>query len=246
MGPQTLALEAVDHGKINDSIRQAHAYVEQQASRLAVAVKTFEDGGIQSDLDMARANEILTDIVAARRSTEERWEAPIAFFRKAHQTLTGWRKRGTDLFDGLRQRLERPMKEYINEREKLQRKRQQEAERAAATLRKAKEAEARRLAKQGDIAAALDAKAVAEAIIAPVLPTDDLKLEGNTIRKVWTITITDRVALVKAIADGTAPLEVIKQFDESFLKRQAIERGQEGELYPGVIASREISFSVKA
>ncbi len=242
---KTLALEIIDPAQLNTSIQQVQEYSQQQAWRLSVAVKSVEDTGIHSKVELDRANEILGAIVDASATVEERWEAPIAFFRKAHQTLTGWRKRELSLFEALRARIEAPMKAFIAAHEAEERRRQEEAERAALLLRKAKEAEAKRLAKQGELGAAMLAKEMAAAIVAPTIPTEEIKLEGNAIRKQWEVTVTDPMALIKAVAEGAAPIEVIKDFDESFLKRRAAERGSDGELFPGVTAKQVIGFAVR-
>lgn len=239
-------LMVVDQEAINKAIVEAQEFAEQHANRLALGVEVYEAQGIQSEVDMERANEILGSIASARRTTEEKWEAPVSFFNKTHKTLTGWRKRGTDLFDRLRERIEKPMKAYVRAQEELARQRQAEAERAAEQLRRVKEAEARRLAREGEIAASREAKAMAEAITAPVLPGPEFKLEGTNIRRPWTVTIFEPMALVKAIAEGRAPLEAIKEFDVVFLKRRAAELGKEGVIYPGVRADQDVGFSTRA
>src|SRR4030067_707890 len=90
-------LWVVDKDTINTAIKEAQEFAQQHANRLSLAVETYEANGIQTALDMERANEVLGSIVSARRTTEEKWEAAVSFFNKAHKTLTGRRKRGPGL-----------------------------------------------------------------------------------------------------------------------------------------------------
>jgi len=230
---------------MNSWIAEAQALASEHVNRLTVAIQQYEQTGITTEVDMQRANEILGSVAAARRMVEEKWEVPVKAANTTHKILTGLRKRGTDLFDSLRARIEKPMKTYIKQQEELARQRQREADEAAAELKKRQEAEARRLARQGDVAGAREAKAVAQAITAPVMPGPEIKLDGTTLRRPWIITIFDPLALVKAIAEGQAPIEVIREFNEVYLKRRASEINQEGIIYPGVRAKQDIGFGVK-
>lgn len=124
------------------------------------------------------------------------------------------------------------------------RKAQEEAQAAAAAgdqeaaQRAMAEAEA---AQQQAAVAAMTAQVVtaAPAVEAPA------KVTGISGRMTYSAEVTDLLALVQAVAAGTAPLESI-QADTKFLGAQARAFKKAGQLYPGVMAVAERSISARA
>lgn len=124
------------------------------------------------------------------------------------------------------------------------RKAQEEAQAAAAAgdqeaaQRAMAEAEA---AQQQAAVAAMTAQVVtaAPAVEAPA------KVTGISGRMTYSAEVTDLLALVQAVAAGTAPLEAI-QADTKFLGAQARAFKKAGQLYPGVMAVAERSISARA
>lgn len=140
------------------------------------------------------------------------------------------------------------------ERERLARFEQEKAEAA----RKAQE-EAQAAAAAGDTEAAAKAMAEAQdaqqqaeiaaltAHVVTVAPTVEApaKVTGISGRVTYSAEVIDLLALVKAVALGTAPIECI-QADSKFLGAQARAFKKDGQLYPGVISKAERSIAARA
>ena len=215
--------------------------------RLELVIKQFEEAGVHSDLEMERANEILAVIAEGKGRVEDYWNPKVSAAHGLHKMLTTARGEFTKRFDALRERLERPMKSWRREQAEEAARRQREIDLAAETLRKAKEAEARQLMKQGEVAAAQELKQEARAIVAPVLATETVKLDGTRESRPWVVTVENPMALVQAVAMGKVSIEVIKEFNAGWLKRMATAMNdkQTFELsYPGVKAEQDYSFAV--
>jgi len=214
--------------------------------RLEAAVSTVEEQGIQNDAGMTQANEILLVIAEGKRIVEDYWAPKVSAAYAVHKMLTAERSKFTKRFDALRERLEKPMKEFRWAQAEEARRRQAEIDRAAEALRKQKLAEARKLTGEGDLAAAAELKAEAKAIVAPVVIMDTPKLEGTSERHPWVVTVDDSVALVQAIASGKVSMEAIKEFNLSWLKRRAAEVNDKAtmeRMFPGVRVGQDISFA---
>jgi hypothetical protein len=82
---------------------------------------------------------------------------------------------------------------------------QEAAQREADRLRKLEEAKAVRAEKRGDIERAEQLRE--QEIIVPVAPTT--RLEGTTVRTVWSAELVDIKALCAAIAEGKAPADLV-------------------------------------
>ena len=79
------------------------------------------------------------------------------------------------------------------------------ARREADRLRKLEEAKAQRAGKRGDTGRAEELRE--QEIIVPVAPTT--RLEGTTVRTVWSAELVDIKALCAAIAEGKAPADLV-------------------------------------
>lgn len=148
---------------------------------------------------------------------------------------------------------------YLDEQERLQRAEQARIDAEQRELREAAEKKAReeaeaealaiaeRLEAEGDSAAAdavLDAPIVVDvpeelpppAIAAPM----PAKVQGISTRKEWVAEVTDFIRLVAAVANGAAPLSLLK-VDQTKLNQQV--RALDGQVqYPGVqITERRVT-----
>lgn len=140
------------------------------------------------------------------------------------------------------------------ERERLAR---MEAE-AQATARRA-EAEAQAAAQAGDTEAAAQAMqeaqeaqqqaavAVMTANVMTVTPQVEApeKVSGISTRVSYTAEVTDLLALIKAVAEGIAPIQCL-QADTKFLGAQARAFKTKGPLFPGVVVNEDRSIAARA
>ncbi len=229
--------------EVTTAIEQAEQVVARSnIDRLELAIKAVEEQGVHSEGQMEQANEILLVIAEGKTAVEKYWNPKVSAAHALHKMLTTARGEFTNRFDALRARLEKPMKAFRWAQIEENNRRQREIDQAAETLRKQKEAEARQLMKQGEVAAAKELRTEARAIVAPVLQVETQKLEGNTERQPWMVEVTDPMKLVIAIAEGKVSIEAIKEFNTGWLKKRATEMS--GLDYPGVRAWQDISFAV--
>ena len=97
--------------------------------------------------------------------------------------------------------------------------------------------------RNGDMAAAASALQEAAQVVTPVICTATPVLDNSSTKKTWNAKVTDPDALIKAIAAGTVPLSVVKEFNITLLKDEAKRRG--GLDWPGVQVWQEESLSVR-
>lgn len=185
------------------------AQVASEATALATQAARLE---IASSQQATAASQILTEIVSRRRRVEDWFKPLVDAAHKAHKALT--EKRGAILarFSEPENILKRKLADFraIEERQR------RDAERAAAEAARA-EAERQQLARAE---AAMDSgdlercERILESPAPPVLvpaveapaPT---KLDGVSFTEVWYAEVTDLAQLVRAVADGTAPITAV-------------------------------------
>jgi len=167
----------------------------------------------------------------------------------------------------------RSMLNYLNEQERLaaeaRRVAEEEARIERARLAKIEQeqaqaaaeaqAQAQAAAEAGDTQAATlamqaanDAQeqaaiAVMTSNVVSITPTIEApaKVSGISTRSTFSAEVTDLMALIKAVANGTAPIECIAA-DTKFLGAQARAFKKAGQLYPGVLAKEERSIAARA
>jgi hypothetical protein len=226
----------------------------QQSSleRFEIAVKGRIQSGIKDDNDLRNTDELLHQVVlnadAVLAATDPvvselyvKHKAAVAEVKKwiyYNSTTKRWEGR----WGVLREALASIMLKYKREKEDLARRQQAELDRAADDERRRKEAAAREALRNGDLATAKAAMQEAAEVVTPVIMNASPVLDNSKDRTVWVISITDPEALVKAIAAGTVPLSVIKEWDMTFLKKEAAKRG--GLNWPGIEAQQESALSV--
>jgi len=70
-------------------------------------------------------------------------------------------------------------------------------------------------------------------------------LDNTGSRQVWEVKITDPMALIQAIAAGVVPLSVVKEWDITFLKKEAAKRGGLPATWEGISAKQEDALTHK-
>jgi hypothetical protein len=248
MANTTIMVPAQEPEAVQLAVAEAQQLmIEHNYERMATVAKALEEAGVHSDGQMEEANEILGVIVEGYTAQEKYWEKRVPPFHAIWKMMTNWRGEYLDKWSALRTTVERPMKEWRREQKEMAARRQAEIDKAAEQLRKQKEAEARKLMAEGQVAAAKELKLEAKAIVAPVIQVEVPKLQGNTEKEPWLIQVNDAMALVQAIASGKVSIEVIKAFNEGWLKKRATEVNDVEtfqQMYPGVRAWQDISFAV--
>lgn len=207
--------------------------------RLELTVEVVAN--ITSDKDLANANEVLRTVATERQAIVDLFEPAKSAAFATHKQLCALEKKFLQRFDKLREAVESGMKKYLKAREQREQENQRRIEAFADEMRRNQLADARRLAKEGDLAGARQIREQAEAIVAPVVSSEPVKLDGTKIRTEWEIEITNLPALLQAALDGVAPIQAVTA-DLAYLKKRA--RELDGLNWPGVKATPEKAFSV--
>lgn len=126
-----------------------------------------------------------------------------------------------DLFRTPRQRaasaesvLKRAMIAFTAEQDRKRRELQAQQEEAARREREKLARQAERAAAKGKVERAAELEQRAATVVAPVVQIEQPKVAGISDRKVWKAECTDLKALVKAIAEGRAPLSYVMANDK--------------------------------
>ena len=212
-----------------------------EIDRYTLIVEQF----VVADKDSAQQ---LTDIAGEIAAAESRFEEfigpPIAAAHAVHDFLCKLARPTRQALEALKDKAKRKVAVWkLDEEARLARIEREAAELAERQRRQA-EAEAQKLLRQGKVSEARELREVAEAIAAPIISADSLKLEGSRDTFGWEHTVTDFAALVRAVAQGTVPLEALLP-NEKFLKAQASARGKDLN-WPGVAVKRSLSLAISA
>jgi len=216
---------------------------ENNLDRLEQSTRAIAEIGIRDDNQLRQANDVVRVVKIGAKALKDETDPPIGFFHGLHKMAIAAVKPYTDRFAKMETTLKSLMLNYQLEQERLHRKQQEELDRAAAEQRRRLEEEARKAMRNGDVETAREATQQAEAVVTPVLVTATPILSNTSTARTWEAEVTDPVALVKAIAEGVVPMSAIKEFDISFLKREASKRG--GLDWPGVRAWQGARLSVR-
>lgn len=213
--------------------------------RFEIAVKNRVATGIKDDNDLRITDELLVNVMRGADAVEAMAKPATAAAFALHRAMTGivneWKSRWTAMADPLK----RLMLNYRREKEELARRQQAELDRAAEAERRRKEQEARAALRNGDVSAAQAAMEEAQQIVAPVIAQATPVLDHSSGRKVWEVQITDPDAVVKGIAAGVIPLSAIKEWDLTFLKKEAAKRGGLPANWGGISAKQVDDLSVR-
>lgn len=217
---------------------------------------------IIDDAVFQKAGAFLLMVKDARREIDATFDGPIAAAFAAHKSIVAAKREHTAPVDEAERIVKQKMGAYRQKQEDEARERQRAAEAEArrvqeealkvaeAAARKAAEearaAEVERLKAEGNKkAAAAAAKAalyvppvVMPAPVAVVVPhVAPAVASGVSFREKWTASVTDLAALVRAVADGKAPLALLAA-DATMLNKHATAYKDKSPI-PGVIFSCE-------
>ncbi len=191
----------------------------------------------------------------AVKAVNDLFRSPKEYLDKAEATL----KRAMVTYTTEQERLAAEARRQAEAEARAERERLAQQEREAQEAARRAEAEAQAAAEAGDQEAAAKAMQQAQAAqdaaamaaitanvmtIAPQVEAP-AKVSGISSRVSYVVEVTDLLALVKAVAAGTAPIECL-QADAKFLGAQARAFKKAGQLYPGVLAKEERGIAARA
>jgi hypothetical protein len=211
--------------------------------RFEVAVKSRVQTGIADDNELRRTDEMLHAVVLgedsldhAKPTCDQRVSGPITEAYARHKAMLATVKPWKERWTAMRSTLTDLILKYNKAKKELARRQQEEIDRAAAAEQQRKEEEARALLRAGQVAQAKAMIREAQTTVAPVIATGSPLLAHSFGSQPWNAEVTDPDAVVKAIAAGIIPLSIIKEWDITFLKKEAGKRGGLPPTWAGVEA----------
>jgi uncharacterized tellurite resistance protein B-like protein len=222
--------------------------IKTTAERLEVVVNQLT---INTREDLTMANEILRTIATSKaRATEL---AEYLWGPERDQAHRLWKSLTTKIsalvgrFDDLRVKCNKKMSDYQVAEGKRKEEEQQRLRELAEEGRQKAEAEAKRLARQGNLAEAEQVRQQAALIPTAIVAEEKIKLEATAVVEDWDVEITLRPFL-QGIIDGKIPLEgevkrktvQIIEIRESLIKEYRRKLGT-AFAWPGVILRPKFS-----
>lgn len=232
----------------NDFVIDSHTMFELASDDLK-QVKA-----LQKEVEEKRTS-ITGPLNQAVKAVNDLFRAPKEFLDKAESTL----KRSMVTWTTEQERLAAEARAKAEAEARAERERLAKLEREQAEAARKAQEEAAAAAAAGDAEAAAAAHAAAEAAtqqaaiaamtaqVVTVVPEVEqaAKVSGISGRTTYAAQIDNLLELVKAVAEGKAPIEAI-QADTKFLNAQARAFKKQGQLYPGVSAIAERSIAARA
>lgn len=258
--PSTKALATVAAAGALAVVQPDDARVAKRSAEIRAAADRCL---ITTDALFHTAGSFLLTIKRVRSEIADTFDEPIAAAYAAHKAIVAAKKRHSDPVDEAERIVKGKMADWRTKQEEEARERQRAAEAEARRVqeeqRKAAEAEAKRQAEierkaevarlkaEGATKAEVKEAAKAPLVIAPVvLPppppvvvpyVPPTQAAGISFREKWTATVIDLAALVRAVAEGKAPLALLAP-DTAMLARHATAYHDKSPI-PGVTFSCE-------
>lgn len=225
---------------INTTLLQGDELLRRSdLGRLEFTLNTLE---VTNPGQLANAGRYLADLKDGKAKYVAYWNSDRSLkkvFYAIWKLLCQSQATGEKRYDDAIAQVESVIKPYIQQLKAEEDANQRQIAEAADLKRKAAENQAHTLILEGNMVAAAEVKAQAQSIRAPVLPTESVVMEGLSARPKKVVTVTDPMELVKAIAEGKAPIGIIKEWNIAFLQDQA----KQNIVYPGTKVDDDISFA---
>lgn len=110
--------------------------------------------------------------------------------------------------------IKRAMIAYSDEQERIRREEQRKADEAARREQEKLQERAAKAAASGKVEKAVELETRAASVVAPIINREPPKISGIGARENWRAECTDLKALVKAVAEGRAPLSYLQANDK--------------------------------
>lgn len=218
--------------------RVCEALAEQSAlERFEIAVKSRLATGINDDNELRITDELLHQVVLGGDAVQEATEPTVSLLFARHRQATAevkkwiWRNDKTKKWEGrwgvLREALDGLILKYKAAKRDLERRQNEELQRAAEIERQRLAAAARAALRNGDVATAKVAIQEAAAVVTPVITGSTPVLDNTGDRQEWVIEVTNSEAVLKNVAAGVIPFSALKRdpWDLTFLKKEINRRG---------------------
>lgn len=189
-------------------------------------VKECEALTIKTQSDVEKSVELERTLKDNKKAIEEGFKPVVDEANKIHKTLTAKRNAFLKPIEDALSLVQGKRNKYLQEQERIRK------EQEAARLKAQKDAEEQERLRQAELAEMNGDTEGAEAILSgeaavhvPTPPAsaepEQEKTEGLVVKRLYTATCIDKMALVKAIAGGRADLLHLLEIDQSALNKLA-------------------------
>ena len=175
----------------------------QELEQRALAIPDQAQAIMITDVDTYRlATDLLLSVKELLREVDNTFKPIIDKQYQAHREAIAQRKRHEDPLLRAEAILKPRIAVYL-EAEKQKALAEQKKAQEAATIQEGVDAEAR-----GDMAGA-DAAMNGRGVVAVTVPSAAPKVAGIAPRDIWSAEVTDKLLLIKAVAEGKAPADLV-------------------------------------
>lgn len=203
------------------------AVIEQETKKEITDVVAQAQGFvIKTQDDYDKMSVFLVGVKKLIKKVGEAFDPVVEAAHKSWKVAVAQRKEQLDPLEQAERIVKSRGVEFLVEQERIraeeERKARAEAE-AAERKRKAElEAQAQRHEANGNIAKAEERREMAEQVFVAPRPVvaGAIKAEGQSLKEVWSAEVVDLAALVKAVAEGRAPITLVMA-DQTALNKQA-------------------------
>lgn len=187
---------------------------KQEISNLAAVIARAEGFAIATNADYQSASDLLRDVKSRGKALDEKRKAITAPLDAAKKATMDMFRPATDAIGQIEGILKKKMGSFVAEQDRLRREAEAKAAEVARKEQEKLQAKADKLREKGcgEKADALDMQAASTVAVAPLIEAP--AASGAHVRKVWKARLTDKMALIKAVAEGKASPELL-DYNES-------------------------------
>lgn len=250
------SVELVKSREVTPLIETIRAKLPMAAIARTEMIVADPDFRIDNEVQEATVNGYMRDTSTWAAQVKEHWKPVKSFWDTIHAAACDAERDTAPAIGRIRTACDKAMKTWLNRKAEAARQRQAAIDRNTETLRRQTEKEAKSLAMDGKLEEAEALLQDSIAMRSPIIMSEPPKLDGTAIKPVWVPTVTDHMALIKAIADGRIPLmhtvtikgkeeeRPLLDISETVLKFYANKLGKQLN-WPGVDVTADMSFAAR-
>lgn len=183
----------------------------REANELVVRTEAAISGyTITSPAQYTDSATVLKKIKAGQKRLEELRTAITGPLNAALKGVNDLFRAPADRLTKAERAIKQEINRYADEQERIRREEQRKADERARKEQEKLQAQAQRAADKGQEEKAAVLEERAASVVAPVIQREPPKVAGIATRDVWKAECVDLAALVKAIAEGKAPLSLVQ------------------------------------
>lgn len=197
--------------------------MKEEINAIVIEAKSFT---IKSEEENNKAFSFLVVVKKLINKVHDAFDPVVEAAHNSHKIAVAKRKEQLEPLEQAEKIVKQLGVNYLAEQQRIkeeaERKARAEAEAAERKRKDELEAQAKRHEANGNIAKAEERREMAEQVFIAPRPVvaNVIKAEGQSLKEVWSAEVTDLHALIKAVAEGRAPITLVMA-DQVALNKQA-------------------------